>query len=87
MAKDQINSDERPSVDYLLPFDSEHDPRVCRSDDQEAQPPPHWAALFRSRSATPISKPGPAKLHGPVSKTPDFPKFGRDLAVIWQHRF
>jgi hypothetical protein len=43
MAKGQINSDGRPSVDYLLPFDSEHDPRVCRSDDQEARSSPHQA--------------------------------------------
>jgi hypothetical protein len=43
------NSDGRPNVDYVLPFDSEYDPRVCRSDDQEAQSSPHWAALLSPR--------------------------------------
>jgi hypothetical protein len=31
-------------------------------------------AGFRARTATPISKPEPAKLQGPVSKSPGLPK-------------
>jgi hypothetical protein len=30
----------------------------------------------------PVSKPGPAKLHGLVLKMPDLPNLGRDLAAL-----
>ena len=49
----------------------------------------HRDDILRPRSATPVSKPGPAKLHGPVSKTPNLPictRFDSDLAGIVKNR-